>query len=169
VNGNRAGWCRSGAGFILLLYMMARWFGEVIRESEGGKYGQQEDCRSLGNELFIFSEVMFFGAFSAPFSGADLFRAGPGKHRKQRADVAGVRAPLASAGPAFEEQFKPMGAWASGDQHAAVLSSGVTVTMAHWALRENNRKQLIAFLALTVLLGVRFSASSLGYGHAIRG
>ena len=50
-----------------------------------------------------------------------------------------------------------------------LLSSGVTVTLAHWALKENNRKQLIAFLALTVLLGVLFLVLQADeYGHAIR-
>jgi len=36
---------------------LARWFGEVIRESEGGKYGQQEDLSfRWGMSWFIFSE-----------------------------------------------------------------------------------------------------------------
>jgi len=76
-----------------------------------------------------------------------------------------------SAGPAFEEQFKPMGAWGiPAINTLLLLSSGVTVTMAHWALKENNRKQLIAFLALTVLLGVLFlGLQAFEYGHAIRG
>ena len=37
-----------------------------------------------------------------------------------------------------------------------LLSSGVTVTWAHWGLKKNNRKQLIAGLAVTVLLGALF-------------
>jgi cytochrome c oxidase subunit 3 len=40
-----------------------------------------------------------------------------------------------------------------------LLSSGVTITIAHHALRAGNRKQLLIFLALTVLLGATF----LGY------
>ena len=39
-NGRHGGWVSIGAGFLLLLYMMVRWFGDVIRESEGGKYGR---------------------------------------------------------------------------------------------------------------------------------
>src|SRR5215510_16398796 len=58
-NGNLAGWAGIGAGFVLLLYMMVRWFGEVIAESEAGKYGRWEDVSfRWGMSWFIFSEVM---------------------------------------------------------------------------------------------------------------
>src|SRR5678810_8739 len=59
-NGAAAGWAGIGAGFLLLLYMMVRWFGEVIGESEAGKYGRWEDVSfRWGMSFFIFSEVMF--------------------------------------------------------------------------------------------------------------
>jgi len=36
--------------------MMARWFGDVVRESEGGKYGRWEDVSfRWGMSWFIFS------------------------------------------------------------------------------------------------------------------
>src|SRR5207302_8478756 len=74
MNDNRAGWVSIGAGLILLLYMMVRWFGEVIRESEGGKYGQQEDLSfRWGMSWFIFSEVMFLGAFFAALFWARVY------------------------------------------------------------------------------------------------
>jgi cytochrome c oxidase subunit 3 len=48
-----------------------------------------------------------------------------------------------------------------------LLSSGVTITIAHWALKENRRGQLILFMALTILLGVIFLAlQAVEYGHA---
>src|SRR5919199_1700576 len=108
-NGRNAGWIGIAAGFLLLLYMMVRWFGDVIRESEGGKYGRWEDVSfRWGMSFFIFSEVMFFGAlfwlrvYSLP----------------ARASIAhnalvwpGFPAPWPSAGPAFAERFTPMGAW----------------------------------------------------------
>ena len=43
MNASSSGWVGVAAGFMLLLYMMFRWFGDVIRESEGGKYGAWED------------------------------------------------------------------------------------------------------------------------------
>ena len=51
-------------GFALLAFMMFRWFGDVVRESESGKYGKWEDVSfRWGMSWFIFSEVMFFAAF----------------------------------------------------------------------------------------------------------
>src|SRR6476619_2755677 len=52
------------AGFCVLLFMMFGWFGAVITESEGHKYSKQVDLSfRWGMSWFIFSEVMFFGAF----------------------------------------------------------------------------------------------------------
>jgi cytochrome c oxidase subunit III len=51
-------------GLATLIYMLFGWFGQVIRESEGGQYGKNVDASfrwSMG--WFIFSEVMFFFAF----------------------------------------------------------------------------------------------------------
>src|SRR5688572_6296642 len=63
-NSMKGGWVPIAAGFMLLLYMMVRWFGDVIRESEGGLYGRWEDVSfRWGMSFFIFSEVMFFAAF----------------------------------------------------------------------------------------------------------
>src|SRR5689334_16705540 len=39
-----------------------------------------------------------------------------------------------------------------------LLSSGVTITIAHWGLLKNNRTQLIVGLILTIALGVAFLA-----------
>jgi cytochrome c oxidase subunit 3 len=48
-----------------------------------------------------------------------------------------------------------------------LLSSGVTVTWAHWALKKNDRANLILGLALTVILGIIFlSLQMYEYGHA---
>jgi len=50
-----------------------------------------------------------------------------------------------------------MGAWGIPALNTALLlSSGATVTWAHWALLKNNRAQLTLGLALTVLLGAIF-------------
>src|SRR5262245_19489913 len=51
-------------GALFLVYMLVRWFGEVIGESEGGLYNKQVDSSfRWGMSWFIFSEVMFFGVF----------------------------------------------------------------------------------------------------------
>ena len=51
-------------GLAILVFMMFRWFGDVVRESQTGSYGRWEDVSfRWGMSWFIFSEVMFFGAF----------------------------------------------------------------------------------------------------------
>ena len=172
MNGTRAGWASIGAGFLLLIYMMARWFGDVIRESEGGKYGGWEDLSfRWGMSWFIFSEVMFFGAFFAALFWARVYSVPDlGSIESNALMWPGFAPRWPSAGPAFEEQFAPMAAWGiPAINTLLLLSSGVTVTLAHWALKENDRRQLILFLALTVALGVLFiGLQAYEYGHAIR-
>jgi len=52
------------AGVTILLFMMFGWFGEVIRDSEAGRYNKQVDSSYRWSmSWFIFSEVMFFAAF----------------------------------------------------------------------------------------------------------
>jgi cytochrome c oxidase subunit 3 len=61
-----------------------------------------------------------------------------------------------------------MGAWGIPAINTLILlTSGVTVTWAHWALKKNNRTQLIAGLVLTVALGILFlTLQAYEYVHA---
>ncbi|MDW8469467.1 MAG: cytochrome c oxidase subunit 3 [Burkholderiales bacterium] len=169
-NGVRAGWVSLAAGLMLLVYMMFRWFGDVIRESEGGRYGRWEDVSfRWGMSWFIFSEVMFFAAFFGALfyvralSVPDLASI---THREML--WPGFEGHWPSAGPGFEEKFTPMKAWGiPAINTLLLLSSGVTVTIAHWALKENRREMLNLFLLLTILLGVVFLGCQVyEYGHA---
>ena len=170
MNGTDGGWVGIAAGFMLLLYMMFRWFGDVIRESEGGKYGGWEDASfRWGMSWFIFSEVMFFGAFFGALfwvrvmSVPDLASL---EHNEQL--WPGFQSHWPSAGPAFAEKFSPMGAWGiPAINTLLLLSSGATVTIAHWALKEGNHAMLKLFLFFTILLGAIFIGSqAYEYGHA---
>src|SRR5574342_335241 len=160
-NGHMGGWVSVAAGVTVLLYMMVRWFGDIIRESEGGKYGGWEDMSfRWGMSWFIFSEVMFFGAFFGALfwvrqmSGPDL-----ASIESNALVWPGFPSRWPSAGQGFAEAFTPMAAWGiPAINSLLLLSSGVTVTIAHWALKENNRRNLILFLALTILLGATFLA-----------
>jgi cytochrome c oxidase subunit 3 len=61
------------------------------------------------------------------------------------------------SGPGIEESFTPMGAWGIPAINTLILlTSGVTVTIAHWGLKNNNRGQLNLFLFLTIALGCLF-------------
>src|SRR5262252_4064778 len=156
-------------GLLILVFMMVRWFGDVIRESESGKYGRWEDVSfRWGMSWFIFSEVMFFGAFFGALFYARVITVpelGDIEHKLLWPDFV---AQWPSAGPDFKDPFTPMAAWGiPAINTLLLLSSGVTVTIAHWALKENKRGQLALFLFFTIALGATFLALQVfEYGHA---
>jgi cytochrome c oxidase subunit 3 len=155
------------AGVAVIVYMMIRWFGQVIGESEGGIYNAQVD-RSFrwGMAWFIFSEVMFFAVFfgalfyirmfAVPWLG-DTELLWPGFDAAwPTAGPAGPAAVPADTLPGVN-QFSPMGAWGIPAFNTLILlSSGATVTWAHWGLLKDNRAQLVTGLFLTVALGITF-------------
>jgi cytochrome c oxidase subunit 3 len=178
MNGVGAGKWVLLAGVAVIVYMMIRWFGQVIGESEGGMYNKQVDVSfRWGMFWFIVSEVMFFAAFFGALFYVRQF-AGPWLGETELLwpgfdynwPSAGPKGPDAIApdtmpGP---NQFSPMGAWGIPALNTAILLlSGVTVTWAHWGLIKNNRAQLITGLFLTVALGVTFlSFQAYEYIHA---
>ena len=170
MDGANGGWIGIAAGLMLLLYMMFRWFGDVIRESEGGKYGGWEDLSfRWGMSWFIFSEVMFFGAFFGALFWARVMSVPDLASLEHNAQLwPGFTSHWPSAGPGFAEKFSPMGAWGiPAINTLLLLSSGVTVTIAHYALKENHRGILNLFLFLTIALGVIFiSLQAYEYSHA---
>jgi cytochrome c oxidase subunit III len=156
-------------GFAILIYMLFGWFGEVARESESGKYGKQEDkAFRWGMSWFIFSEVMFFAAFFGALYYMRVLTVpelADAEHSLLWPDFAGG---WPTAGPGITEQFTPMGAWGLPAFNTfLLLSSGVTVTLAHWALKENRREALKMWLLATVVLGFLFLGCQIyEYGHA---
>ena len=145
-------------GFAVLVYMLFGWFGQVVRESEGGSYGRNVDASfrwSMG--WFIFSEVMFFAAFF----GVLFYVRVLGLPWLADADNSllwpGFSAAWPSAGPVVEDPFTPMAAWGIPAINTLILlSSGATLTWAHWGMMKENRGQLKTGLFLTVLLGAIF-------------
>jgi cytochrome c oxidase subunit 3 len=169
-NGRAGGWVSIAAGFMLLLYMMVRWFGDVIRESEAGKYGRWEDVSfRWGMSFFILSEVMFFGAFFGALFWIRQYSVPDLATIESNALVwPGFSAHWPSAGPGFLEEFSPMAAWGLPALNTLLLlTSGVTITLAHWSLIANNRSRLLLWQGITVLLGVAFLiCQGIEYGHA---
>ena len=146
------------AGFCVLLVMLFGWFGTVIGESEALQYNKKVDLSfRWGMSWFIFSEVMFFAAFfGVLFYARELSVPWLGEI-EQKLLWPDFQAVWPTAGPGITEHFSTMGAWGIPALNTALLlSSGVTVTWAHWALKENNRGQLILGMIATIALGVTF-------------
>jgi cytochrome c oxidase subunit 3 len=145
-------------GFLVLVYMMFGWFGKVIHESEGGSYNAQVDVSfRWGMGWFIFSEVMFFAAFFGALFYARVLSVPWLGDLEQKLLWPDFSAQWPTAGPAAADPFTPMGAWGiPAFNTLLLLSSGVTVTWAHWALKAGNRGQLIWGLIATIALGVTF-------------
>jgi cytochrome c oxidase subunit 3 len=172
MNGMGAGWYVLAAAFAILLYFLFGWFGTVIGESEGGKFNDQVDVSyRWAMSWFIFSEVMFFAAF---FGALFYMRAlsVPWLSEGDTGDLLwqGFKSVWPASGPGIEETFTPMGAWGIPAINTLILlTSGATVTWAHWGLKKNNRGQLKLGLFLTIALGVLFlSLQMYEYVHAYR-
>jgi cytochrome c oxidase subunit 3 len=152
------------AGFLVLVYMMFGWFGKVIHESEGGSYNAQVDVSfRWGMSWFIFSEVMFFAAFfgalyyarqlSVPWLGGEGSRFMTNLFLWPEFESAWPTNGPANVGGYFET-IPAFGLPAINT--AILLTSGVTITIAHHALKAGDRGILKIFLALTFILGFLF-------------
>ncbi len=163
------------AGAAVLIYMMIGWFGEVIRDSEAGHFNKQVDSSYRWSmSWFIFSEVMFFAAFFGALFYTRVLSV-PELADPEMSGLLweGFKATWPSAGPGLTAdgfQFTPMGAWGlPAINTLLLLTSGVTLTWAHWGLKKGKRTQLILGLAMTIALGALFLGLQVyEYIHAYR-
>jgi cytochrome c oxidase subunit III len=161
-------WWSVVPGFALVVYMFIGWFGDVIGENQQGIYGLDVD-RSfrMGMMWFIFSEVMFFAAFfgalfyarslSVPWLGGEGTKVIGNTLLHPLFENAWPTNGPAKLGPNESGTFETIPAFGLPAINTLILlTSGVTVTIAHHALRAGNRTVLNVFLALTFLLGFGF-------------
>lgn len=156
-----------GAAF--LVYMLFGWFGQVIGESERGLYSKRVDLSFRWSmSWFIFSEVMFFAAFFGVLFYVRVIAIPDLGQIEQRLLWPDFQSTWPTAGPAFKQPFATMGPMGiPAINTLLLLTSGATVTWAHWGLKENKRGQLILGLVLTIVLGVIFlSLQAYEYYHA---
>ena len=165
INGHQWGVWLLAFGFLWFAVVLTQWFRQAIGESESGFYGDNVDLSfrwSMG--WFIFSEVMFFGAFFGALYWTRM-HAVPSLGDLEnsllwpdfKALWPSVAAGMTASPAGTVEAFSTMGPWPLPTINTALLlTSGVTLTIAHHALIVDNRSKTIAFMWMTVLLGVTF-------------
>ena len=151
-------------GIALMIGVLFGWFGDVIRESVQGQYNQQVDVSfRMGMVWFIFSEVMFFAAFFGALFYARTFAlpwlGGEGDGMATNSLLwSSFSNAWPSNGPgAVGGAFQTIPAWGLPLLNTLILlSSGVTITIAHHALKAGHRKPLLVFLGATIVLALIF-------------
>jgi len=160
------------AGLAVLIFMMRGWFAEVIGESEGGKYSRMVDTSfRWGMAWFIFSEVMFFAAFFGALFYARVLAVpelGDFDHRLLWPDFSSTWPTLGPAG--IVEGFTRIHAWPVPTINTILLvTSGLTLTIAHHGLLHNQRSKALRWLFVTLVLGFTFvGVQAYEYMHAYR-
>ena len=174
LNGSASASWIMAAGALIVVVMMIGWFGTVIGESESGTYNAQVDFSFRQGMLwFIFSEVLFFAAFFGALFYARIYSvpwlAGEGAGGMVTGPLLwpGYEGVWPTNGPGdIGGAFDTIPAFGIPFINTVILvSSGGTVTLAHWALKKNERARLCWWLFATVALGVVFLALQ-GYEFA---
>jgi len=176
INGYHWGMYALITGFVIWAFVLQQWFRAAITESESGLYSDRIDGSFRWSmSWFIFSEVMFFAAFfgalywtrlhALPSLGSldnavlwpDFRAIWPGQGGASTGSPGGLVAP-----------FRTMGPWPIPTINTLLLlSSGVTLTIAHHALIAGHRGRSIGFMWFTVLLGITFLCFQIyEYHHA---
>ncbi len=161
-------------GLAMIAFMMFGWFGTVIRESLRGMVsGQLDRSYRMAMLWFILSEVMFFAAFFGALFYARIISvpwlAGAGNNLQTHLllwpDFADTWPLFMTPGGSATEAME---AWGLPFINTVILvTSSLTVTLAHWALKKNSRTPLTIWLGITVILGAIFlSLQVVEYVHA---
>lgn len=172
VNGYSWGGPLTIASVVYVLFVLYKWFGDAISESNSGQNSINVDVSYRWSmSWFIFSEIMFFAAFfSALFYARSISMPWLGDIESKLLWPT-FTAVWPNDGPAgLVEQFSTIGPWPIPTINTLLLlTSGVTVTWAHHAIRENNQKHAVWGLAATVFLGAIFLGFQVyEYIHAYR-
>jgi cytochrome c oxidase subunit 3 len=140
-----------GSGALLAAFGIFKWFAKIVGESRERGFKQVPLVIELANKygiiFFILSEVMFFAAFFAAWfylSGANSV------WPPANIETLAIHLPVINT--------------------LLLLSSGATVTWAHHAMLEGNRKEASIALFMTWHLGIIFLfAQMYEYSHAAFG
>jgi len=168
LHGNAIGPYLFFIGALVLSYMLFGWFGTVIKEDQAGLLSSEKMERSyrLGMIWFIFTEVMFFACFFGALFYARVFSV-PWLGGEGIGDMTHLL-----LWPNFEAHWplfhtpdpnkfvgpdEVMDTWGVPALNTLILlSSGVTITFAHWGMVKGLRRQQILGQILTIVLGITF-------------
>nr|YP_009544107.1 cytochrome c oxidase subunit III [Cosmoscarta bispecularis]AZJ53282.1 cytochrome c oxidase subunit III [Cosmoscarta bispecularis] len=129
-------------GMMIILLTMIQWWRDIIRESTFQGLHTKIVIKGMkwGMIMFILSEIMFFLSFFWSFFHSSL-------------------SPTMEIGmswpPAGILTFNPMGIPLLNT--TILLSSGITITWAHYSLMNNNHNQATQSMFMTIMLGLYFS------------
>ena len=178
INGHQWGAYSLLVGAVVWLTVLFQWFREAVAESQGGLYSDRIDVSFRWSmSWFIFSEVMFFAAFFGALYWARVHalpNLGSLDNQLLWPDFKaiwpseGVGYTASPAGTV--EAFSTMGPWPLPTINTALLlTSGITLTIAHHALIAGQRTKTIAWMWITVILGFTFvCVQAFEYMHAYR-
>ncbi|MCB1691334.1 MAG: cytochrome c oxidase subunit 3 [Pseudomonadales bacterium] len=165
------------AGGLTMGFTLFSWFSKVIEENHKKLYSHQMDRSYVwAMSWFIFSEVMFFGAFFGALFYVRMFVV-------DWIGGVGHRGPSDMLWPGYTPEWPlldtpdpkqfPGAKEAIDPWHLPLvntillLTSSVTVTFAHHGIKEGNRNKLIGWLALTIAFGIAFLfVQAYEYHHA---
>ena len=175
---NGAGWAAYVllAGVVVWLTVLFQWFRLAISESEGGLYSERIDISFRWSmSWFIFSEVMFFAAFFGALYWARVHSVPTLGSLENQLLWPDFKAIWPSAGGGITaspadtvEPFTAVGPWPLPTLNTALLlTSGVTLTIAHHALIAGQRTKTVIWMWITVALGATFvGVQAYEYHHA---
>lgn len=140
------GWNLVVIGLIIIFYVMYTWWRDIVREAtfEDAHTAAVQRGLRLGMILFIVSELMFFFAFFWAFfhsSISPVFNIGGVWPPKYIPKISTFTVPLTNT--------------------FILLTSGLTVTAAHWSLIGRDKKPTIWGLICTICLSVIFTSLQL--------
>lgn len=129
-------------GLLTNILTIYQWWRDIVREStyQGHHTTPVQKGLRYGIVLFIISEVFFFAGFFWAFYHSSL---APTPHLGGHWPPTGITPLNPLEVPLLNT--------------SVLLASGVTITWAHHSLIENNRKQIIQALLITILLGTYFT------------
>lgn len=168
------------AGTLVLVFTLYSWFSLVIKENMAGMNSDQlKRSYVWGMGWFIFSEVMFFAVFfgslfyvrnlALPWLGGE----GVGESTNAllwngfesawplmttpdmavNGDAAQFKGPDQNMSfPGWDKLFSWLPLWNT----IILMSSSVTVHIAHTAIKNNNRGKFLLWLGITVVMGAIF-------------